>query len=601
MAENRVTQDTLVFSGTPTTVNDRVTQDILTFSGSPTVVNDRVTQLILVFSGLAGKPVTQTATFTNTNSFPSGGDVAHVYGIPVDQDTTFTNTNSFPSGGSIDNQIELVGTATVPSGATVETSGVLVGLPMVGTVTIPSTAGASGTGLIGTGLLLVGAVTVPSGAAMGAGGTLAYGLPLTGGITVPSTASAGGTGLIGTGLFLVGSTTVPSGAAVNSGGLAEIGLFTITLPPVSILGLMDLGAVQLSQVVPFTLTPFSIEGDFTLIPASTASVRPGGLVGSGTYLTGGSTVASTASVTAGGAVGGLGLIGLSTPLSGATVPVPGDVHLFTGLFILGSFEIPSTASVIVPGTLTSAVFNFVGTATIPSGATVYPLGIVNAGGGIYTPFQKAPGMWSGFGQRSMPVLAVNQFDVELLNERANLRRLLRGVERSAVAEERAARGALGGLGEETGPDFRPVSCHKVNLRKNLFERGKLLTPADGGAADHTVLEFWVPTGYHCSVLAYYALYAGTGFVQGSGDIFWRLRVGNAWARNMGNLPYAMGNSSGTITLGTAIQLASGDRVRFQVSVPNTSGLIQVGASYILCGVQGWLYPGGSWDRPSEGR
>ena len=239
-----------------------------------------------------------------------------------------------------------------------------------------------------------------------------------------------------------------------------------------------------------------------------------------------------------------------------------------------------------------------GQAIVPSTAQVFSGGSLSLvpppPSGLYNP------IWAGYGQQSMVVRRANEFDLELAADKLMMEMLMRSVEQDRLAAQRASRGGLGSLGADRA-DSNPskVSCHKVNLRKNLFERGKLLTPADGGAADHTVLEFWVPTGYSCSLLAYYTIYTGTGFVQGSGDIVWRLKIGNAWARNMGSLPYAMGSSSGTVTLGTAIELESDDRVQFVVNVPNLSGLIQVGASYILCGVQGWLYPDGSWEQRSR--
>jgi len=40
----------------------------------------------------------------------------------------------------------------------------------------------------------------------------------------------------------------------------------------------------------------------------------------------------------------------------------------------------------------------------------------------------------------------------------------------------------------------------------------------------------------------------------------------------------------------AINLRAGQRVQIIVNVPNTSGLIQVGTSRIVVGLQGWLYP-----------
>jgi hypothetical protein len=479
-------------------------------------------------------------------------ELSGLIGLGVYQNTTYNDPDTFPAGGTV---------VKVP-----------LGIPVVQTATY------------------VDPDTFP------AGGTINNVQEIIGTATIASTASVFLNGALTNPTAITGLATIGSTAAVNGGGRAEIGLYTITLPPNAILGLMDLAALQLSQVLDPVVTPVSIEGAFTYVPLSTALVYSPGVVGDGETLNGTVTIGSTASVLLGGSLAGLPLVGTATVGSVATVPTPGYVQLQAGVPLLGSFTVPSTALVYPAGAVTLQGY-ILGLATVASTAQVYPGGVISAGG-LVLAYQPGAFTWSGHGVKSMPVRYRNQHDIELLNDRESMQALMKSVERSNSQSQVVSQGGLGDLSRKTFRDYcapvNQVNCHKVNLRKNLFERGKLLTPADGGAADHTVLEFWVPTGYHCSLLAYYTVYTGTGFVQGSGDIAWRIRVGNAWARNAGNLLFALGDSAGTVTLGTAIELAGDDRVQFQVNVPNVSGLILVGASYILCGVQGWLYPAGSW-------
>jgi hypothetical protein len=126
------------------------------------------------------------------------------------------------------------------------------------------------------------------------------------------------------------------------------------------------------------------------------------------------------------------------------------------------------------------------------------------------------------------------------------------------------------------------------LEREFFERGNIITPGPG--PDVVVVDWEIPVGYVARIYAYYCIYTGTGFVQGSGDIVWGLRVGWPWARNMGGLLFAMGALANPFPVGDYIQARAGERVQFVVNVPNISGLIQVGLSRILCGVQGWLFP-----------
>lgn len=272
----------------------------------------------------------------------------------------------------------------------------------------------------------------------------------------------------------------------------------------------------------------------------------------------------------------------SFPSGGTVTKAPTGIPVTQSSTFIDPDSFPS-------GGLVSGSVPVIGASIIPSPSQSYQSGVVKL---TAPPPPNVWLFWSGHGLRPSPSPERNEFDDELLQDKRVMERLLRLVRKGNEHQQKVSRGGLGDLSSwmEYCPPQPHVNCHKVNLRKNLFERGKILTPSDGGLSDHTVLEFLVPTGYSCSLLSYYTIYTGTGFTQGSGDIVWRLKVGNSWARNMGYLPYSMGSSAGTVTLGTVIELESHDRVQFLVNVPNTSGLIQVGSSYILCGIQGWLYP-----------
>lgn len=131
-----------------------------------------------------------------------------------------------------------------------------------------------------------------------------------------------------------------------------------------------------------------------------------------------------------------------------------------------------------------------------------------------------------------------------------------------------------------GPDSIYVSS------KSFFERGSIVTPVPGNTL---VLEFKVPTGYWGRILGLYLHYTGTGFVPGSGDIIWRIQIGSRWMKGFGDMRFPMGSFENTGPLSEWQGLRSQRVVRVWVDVPNLSGLIQVGLSRILVGVQGWYY------------
>ena len=124
----------------------------------------------------------------------------------------------------------------------------------------------------------------------------------------------------------------------------------------------------------------------------------------------------------------------------------------------------------------------------------------------------------------------------------------------------------------------------------FYERGSIITPI-ALPTPTTVLQFTEPTGYLGIVYGVLLHYTGTGFVEGSGDIIWRVMVGNAWAApGLGNCLFSLGTVGQCLSLTDYIATNSNQRISVGVQVPNTSGNIQVGASRILATLQGWYYP-----------
>jgi hypothetical protein len=112
-------------------------------------------------------------------------------------------------------------------------------------------------------------------------------------------------------------------------------------------------------------------------------------------------------------------------------------------------------------------------------------------------------------------------------------------------------------------------------------------PIDG---DVTVLDFFVPYGYDGYINGNSHSYTGPGFVEGSGDLIWRIRVSNVYARHLGNVLVTLGSVLETHPIQDGLQLRSRARVQYIVNVPNLSGGILVGASRIVCVLEGWFVP-----------
>jgi hypothetical protein len=117
----------------------------------------------------------------------------------------------------------------------------------------------------------------------------------------------------------------------------------------------------------------------------------------------------------------------------------------------------------------------------------------------------------------------------------------------------------------------------------------ILTPAPA-AGDQTIFEYRVPLGYDGLITGIFHFYTGGGFIEGSGDILWRVQLTQRYLENLGNIEFSLGSPVSPLPLTQGQIVLSGRTIRYIVNVPNLSGLIQVGQSQIAAGLTGFLWP-----------
>ena len=121
--------------------------------------------------------------------------------------------------------------------------------------------------------------------------------------------------------------------------------------------------------------------------------------------------------------------------------------------------------------------------------------------------------------------------------------------------------------------------------------GGILTPASG-AGDQVVLSFRVPTGMDGLLSGLWMAYSGAGFLQGSGDIIFRVQRNQVFLKDLSNCPFLLGNPKQPVSMTQGSLLLSGQLVKLIVNVPNLSGLIQVGQSTVSGGLIGFWWARG---------
>jgi hypothetical protein len=125
--------------------------------------------------------------------------------------------------------------------------------------------------------------------------------------------------------------------------------------------------------------------------------------------------------------------------------------------------------------------------------------------------------------------------------------------------------------------------------RRFQEINTVLLPADNTTT--VVLSFRVPLGYDGVIKDLVCRCLGLGFVEGSGDLHWRLQLSRRYANDYGDIQTSIGDLTSPVALqGGGIRIQSNQLIQFLVFVaPGAGGHIAPG-SRILCALSGWYYP-----------
>lgn len=124
----------------------------------------------------------------------------------------------------------------------------------------------------------------------------------------------------------------------------------------------------------------------------------------------------------------------------------------------------------------------------------------------------------------------------------------------------------------------------------------IATPA-ANSVETVVLQFQVPFDYDGIILGVANSFSGPGFVEGSGDLTWRLRVGlpglqGAPVRNYSAITSTLGSPGQARTVPGGIPIGSNQYVEYTVTHRLGSPIVPAGTR-IMCNVTGYYWPRGS--------
>jgi hypothetical protein len=127
---------------------------------------------------------------------------------------------------------------------------------------------------------------------------------------------------------------------------------------------------------------------------------------------------------------------------------------------------------------------------------------------------------------------------------------------------------------------------------NPFKAIPLPAPAAG---EVELFTFKVPIGYDGIITGQSNGYIGNGFIEGSGDIHFRIAVNRNTAlrylKDCGDIIFSLGQINNLLTAPGGLRLYSDNTVTLIVTCPNGSGsLPPAGTGQVFAALHGWLYP-----------
>lgn len=133
-----------------------------------------------------------------------------------------------------------------------------------------------------------------------------------------------------------------------------------------------------------------------------------------------------------------------------------------------------------------------------------------------------------------------------------------------------------------------VSMPRTGQRYQKVEASVL--PAVEGV-DNLLLTYRVPYGYSGVLLTVTCLFSGTGFVEGSGDIVWRVRNNFRYFRDLGAVSISLGDLDTPYALeGGGYRIKSNDIIRLYAQLGAGALGVLDPAGRIIVGITGWIYP-----------
>lgn len=127
--------------------------------------------------------------------------------------------------------------------------------------------------------------------------------------------------------------------------------------------------------------------------------------------------------------------------------------------------------------------------------------------------------------------------------------------------------------------IQPVAARRVQQTGTALANTLATTTA--------LIRYVVPQGWSGVIKGIMQFYQGTGFVEGSGDIVWRLRVNSVYPIGYGDMRTTLGSTDQPNPVLDGIRVSERQVVEYSCQV--TGGSVDP-SGRVVVGLFGWIYP-----------
>lgn len=151
--------------------------------------------------------------------------------------------------------------------------------------------------------------------------------------------------------------------------------------------------------------------------------------------------------------------------------------------------------------------------------------------------------------------------------------------------------------EEREKGYWPYPWVHMPPGGEAFDPDAFITTPAANSTETLVLQFQVPQGYDGVITGVTNLFTGPGFVEGSGNLIWRIRIGlpnlqGRPVRNYSSIDRTLGTFEFPRDVAGGIIIGSNQYIEYTVTHLLGSPIIPAGTR-IMCNLIGYYWPKGS--------